>query len=51
MRATYRRLQGTEHFLGSYDVHADCLSGVFRKRKRLVELTEVFRRLRAGASS
>src|SRR5215813_10881724 len=24
MRATYRRLKGTEQFLGFYDVHADC---------------------------
>jgi hypothetical protein len=32
MRATYRRLQGTEQFLGFYDVHADCLSGLFRRR-------------------
>ena len=46
MRATYRRLQGTEHFLGFYDVHADCLSGLFRKRKRVAELCEAFRRLR-----
>lgn len=47
MRASYRRLKGTEHFLGFYDVHADCLSGVFRKRKGLVELHEAFRWLRA----
>jgi hypothetical protein len=47
MRATYRRQQGTEQFLGFYDVHADCLSGLFRKRKRLPELSEAFRRLRA----
>jgi len=46
MRATYRRLKGTEQFLGFYDVHADCLSGLFRKRKRLPELGEAFRRLR-----
>ena len=47
MRATYRRQQGTEQFLGFYDVHADCLSGLFRKHKRLPELGEAFRRLRA----
>lgn len=47
MRATYRRQQGTEQFLGFYDGHADCLSGLFRKRKRLRELGEAFRRLRA----
>jgi len=29
MRASYRRLKGTEQFLGFYDVHADCLSGCF----------------------
>jgi hypothetical protein len=47
MRATYRRLKGTEQILGFYDVHADCLSGVFRKRKRLPDLFEAFRRLRS----
>jgi len=45
--ATYRRPHGTEHFLGFYDVHADCLNGLFRRRKRLVEVSEAFRRLRA----
>ena len=47
MRATYRRLQGTEQFFGFYDVHADCLSGLFNKRKRLAELFDAFQRLRA----
>lgn len=47
MRATYHRLQGTEPLLGFYDVQADCLSGLFRKHKRLPELGEAFRRLRA----
>jgi hypothetical protein len=47
MRATYRRPHGTEQFLGFYDVHADCLSGVFRRRKRVAEVSEAFRRLRA----
>src|SRR5439155_1643301 len=46
MRATYRRTKGTEQFFGFYDVHADCLDGVFRKRKRLPELFDAFRRLR-----
>ena len=46
MRATYRRLKGTELFFGFYDVHADCLDGLFRKRKRLPELFEAFQRLR-----
>ena len=46
-RATYRRLKGTEQFLGFYDVHADYLSGIFRKRKRLPDLSDAFRRLRA----
>lgn len=46
MRATYRRLKGTEQFFGFFDVHADCLSGKFYKRKRLVELCDAFRRLR-----
>jgi hypothetical protein len=46
MRATYRRLQGIEHYLGFYDVHADVLNGVFRRRKRIREVSEAFRRLR-----
>jgi hypothetical protein len=46
MRANYRRLKGTEQFFGFYDVHADCLDGLFRKRKRLPELFEAFQRLR-----
>jgi hypothetical protein len=46
MRATYRRLKGTEQFFGFYDVHADCLDGLFRKRKRLPELFDAFERLR-----
>ena len=46
MRATYRRTKGTEQFFGFYDVHADCLDGLFRKRKRLPELFDAFRRLR-----
>lgn len=47
MRATYQRPHGVEYFLGFYDVHADCLAGVFTKRKRVVELSAAFRRLRA----
>src|SRR5882762_2360756 len=47
MPATYRRLQGTEQFLGFYDVHADCLSGLFRRRKWIIEVSEALRRLRA----
>lgn len=47
MRATYSRSLGTETFLGFYDVHADVLSGVFRKKKCLRELGEAFRRLRS----
>lgn len=46
LRATYRRLKGTEQFLAFYDVHADCLSGVFRRRKRIRKVAEAFRRLR-----
>lgn len=46
VRATYHRFQGTEQFLGFYDVHADCLEGVFRTRKRVKEISEAFRRLR-----
>jgi hypothetical protein len=46
MRATYQRRCGTEQFLGFYEVHADCPDGLFRKRKRLPELVDAFRRLR-----
>jgi len=48
MRATYHRTQGVEYFLGFYDVHADCLAGVFAKRKRVIELCAAFRLLRAA---
>jgi hypothetical protein len=37
-RATYRRLQGTEQFLGFYDVHEDCLEGLLRKHKRVADI-------------
>ena len=47
MRATYHRQHGTEQFLGFYDVHADCLSGIFRRRKRVADVSDAFRRLRA----
>ena len=47
MRATYSRKLGIEVFLGFYDVHADVLGGIFRKRKRIVEVAEAFCRLRA----
>jgi hypothetical protein len=46
MRATYRRLKGTEQFLGFYDVHADCLSGLFRRRKTVVDISKAFVGLR-----
>jgi hypothetical protein len=38
--------EGTEQFLGFYDVHADCLSGLFRRRKTVREISEAFYRLR-----
>ena len=47
MRATYTRQLGTETFLGFYDVHADVLSGIFRRRKRIREVADAFCRLRA----
>lgn len=46
MRATYHRLHGTEHFLGFYDVHRDCLDGIFSKRKRVDDISKAFVRLR-----
>ena len=45
-RATYRRLHGTEQFLGFYDVHSDCLEGLFSKHKRVVDIGQAFERLR-----
>jgi hypothetical protein len=48
LRVTYHRTHGTEQFFGFYDVHADCLDGVFPKRKRLPELFEAFERMRQG---
>jgi len=47
MRATYTRTKGIEVFLGFYDVHANVLSGIFRTRKRISEVADAFRRLRA----
>jgi transposase len=46
LRATYRRLAGTEQFLGFYDVHRDCLAGTIHKRKRVLDLLTAFKRLR-----
>ena len=46
LRATYKRLQGTEQLLAFYDVHADCLVGQVRKRKTHQDLLAVFHRLR-----
>ena len=48
-RATYRRLQGTEQFLGFYDVHDDCLEGLFSKHKRVVDIGQAFHRLLFGS--
>jgi transposase len=47
LRATYRRLAGTEQLLAFYDVHADCLQGLVRKRKTSADVLAAFRRLRA----
>ena len=47
MRATYRRLEGTEQLLAFYDVHAKCLVGEVHKRKTAVDVLEVFEKLRA----
>jgi transposase len=46
LRATYRRLAGTEQFLGYYDVHSDCLAGTIRKRKTIRDVRIAFERLR-----
>jgi len=47
-RATYRRTQGTEQFLGFYDVHGDCLMGTCRRRKTARDVLAAFRRLRTA---
>lgn len=47
LRATYRRLEGTEQLLAFYDVHAKCLVGEVHKRKTTTDLLEVFHKLRA----
>ena len=47
LRATYHRLSGTEQLLAFYDVHADCLQGMVRKRKTSKDVLAAFRRLRA----
>ena len=46
MRATYSRRKGTEQFLAFYDVHADSINGIFRKHKRVVDISEAFQKLR-----
>lgn len=47
VRATYSRAGGTDTLLAFYDVHADAIGGIFRRRKRVREVAEAFRRLRA----
>ena len=47
VRATYHRGAGTRTLLAFYDVHAGALGGIFRRRKRVVEVAEAFQRLRA----
>ena len=37
---------GIEYFLAFYDVHSDYFNGVFRSRRGLEEVSDVFRRLR-----
>lgn len=46
LRATYRRLEGTEQLLAFYDVHAGCLVGEVHERKATADLLQVFRKLR-----
>lgn len=48
LRATYRRLAGTEQFLGFYDMHRDCLAGTIHKRKRIPDVLSAFKRLRTA---
>ena len=46
LRATYRRLSGTEQMLSFYDVHQDCLAGTIHKRKRIPDVLAAFKQLR-----
>jgi transposase len=46
LRATYKRLAGTEQFLGFYDVHQDCLAGTIHKRKTVRDILIAFKRVR-----
>lgn len=46
LRATYRRLSGTEQMLSFYDVHCDCLAGTIHKRKRIPDVLAAFKQLR-----
>lgn len=46
LRATYRRLQGTEQLLAFFDVHAKCLVGEVHERKTTEDILDVFRKLR-----
>jgi len=50
LRATYRRLSGTEQFFGFYEVHTDYLFGTIHKRKCLKDMYAVFQQLRNGYS-
>lgn len=47
LRATYRRLCGIEQLLAFYDVYANCLEGMVRRRKTSKDVLAAFRRLRA----
>ena len=46
LRATYRRLSGTEQMLAFYDVYSDCLAGTIHKRKRIPDVLSAFKQLR-----
>lgn len=47
LRATYTRRCGIEQLHGFYDVHADCLVGRIRKRKKARDIVACFTQLRA----
>jgi hypothetical protein len=46
VRATYHRLGGTEHFLGIYDVHLECLAGTIHRCKTVADVLAAFTTLR-----
>jgi len=47
LRTTYNRHFGTGQLLAFYNVHADCLEGMARKRKTARDIPPAYKRLRS----